>query len=255
MRLSAVKIVVLLIFKSFTVYQVQYKQYVLFHLIFTNIPLYRHCISQMNNWKPRIREYKYFVRVMKPGFPPGCHSLQNLYVLQSIAPVQFMWWFSPVSDSASWGTFGKVWRHFWFSQLRGGSTGFWWVEGIDTAEHRTVNTIPPNTESSQPEAGSARTRKPCSALALKGGPWGSSNSTTWGLERDRNSPSLPWTFWIRNSEAEAHSSLLSQPAANSDVRVWELLLHPSIILQSLSVGSACSLTSALYLGWGSFSYW
>ena len=116
--------------------------------------------------------------------------------------------------SASWGTSGQVWRHFWFSQLRGGSTGFWWVEGIDATKHPAVNMMPPNRELSQPEASSAKTKNPALPWPSRCEPWISSNNTTWELDWDRNSPSLPWTFWIRNSEGEAHSSLLWQPAAH-----------------------------------------
>lgn len=61
-------------------------------------------------------------------------------------------------DFVPQGTFGKVWRHFWLFHLRGGGGGYYWQlmgEIRDAGEHRTVQRIAHNKESSGPDVSSA----------------------------------------------------------------------------------------------------
>lgn len=197
---------------------------------------------------------------MKPGSHLGAIHPESIRI-QSIAPVHSLCGGSHLwVILALWGPWQGLETflvlttegRFWLLVGRGHRIPLW--------EHRTVNTIPPNTERhlSQSARG-ARTRKPCSALALKGDPEAAATAPLGDWRETETLLPYPEPSELEILEAEAYSSLLSQPVCQFwRGGFWELLLHPSIILQSLSVGSACSLTSAFTLAegelTGSFSF-
>ena len=240
---------VLLVFKSFTVYQVQYKQYVLFHLIFTNAPLYRHCILQMNDWRARTREYKCFVRALQPGFPPGRRSLWTS-VLQPAQPLRL--WRGPPAWPASWGLWPGL-QTFVVLAAEGGSTGFWWVEGRDATQHPAVNMTPPR-ELPQPEASSARTTKPCSAVAP--GVTAESAATAPLGNVTETEVLLPYP---EPAELEILKVRPTHLCFHSPQLIWCEGLRATALLQHHSqtslLASCLFFNSTLYLGWRSFSYW
>ena len=63
--------------------------------------------------------------------------------LKEIIPARAV--ISTEGDFAPWGAFGNVWRHFWWSHLRGRgrTSGIYCIEAQDAARHRiTHKTVP-----------------------------------------------------------------------------------------------------------------
>lgn len=142
--------------------------------------------------------------------------------------------FSTRGDSVPQGTFGKVWRHFWLSQLRRGS--YYWhpVDGGQGCCWTSCNAqlSPSQQRMTSPQMSIVDAEKPRSSVSQSGPHCGPFREEGWRIIKFRTpmlSPDqlcqhagvgpLSWLFF----KACQAVSVLSQTALNSSY--WWLLIH------------------------------